>query len=178
MLLFNGVALEDIAPVKIMDIVVSPITMDVTSVDRAVRAGADFVRIRGKTRTVQITFALLVQDQPSRALYMQAIRRWAASTKPGKLLLPDRVGQYLECICTEFPQLSVREWWEVPQIVFTAYDPFFTQVNENCVTCGVIFDVNGNTGKLIWCFRKSGVDMEWKADYYAERINRAGEFNY
>lgn len=144
MLLFNGVALEDIAPVKIVDIVVSPIAMAVTSVDRAVRAGADFVRIRGKTRTVKITFALLVQDQPSRSLYMQAIRRWAASTKLGKLLLPDRVGQYLECICTTFPQLSVREWWEVPQLVFTAYDPFFTQTNENSSACGMAFEVLGS----------------------------------
>lgn len=144
MLLFNGEALEDIAPVKIVDIVVSPISMAVTSVDRAVRAGADFVRIRGKTRTVTVTFALLEQNQPARALYMQAIRRWAASTKPGKLLLPDRVGQYLSCICTTFPQLSVREWWEVGQMVFTAYDPFFTQTNENSSPCGMAFLVQGS----------------------------------
>ena len=50
MLLYNDVGLEDVAPVRVVDIVVSPIAQAVTTVDRAVKSGADFVRIRGKTR--------------------------------------------------------------------------------------------------------------------------------
>lgn len=124
MLLFNGVAFEDVAAVNIVDVVVSPITQAVTAVDRAVVPGADFVRIRGKTRTITVTFALLDQDRDARCESMEAIRRWAASDKPQRLMLPDRIGQYIDAICTTFPQLSIREWWEVGQMVFTSYEPF------------------------------------------------------
>ena len=126
MLLFNGVAFEDVAAVNVVDIVVSPITQAVTAVDRAVLSGSDFVRIRGKTRTITVTFALLDQDRDARCESMEAIRRWAASDKPQRLMLPDRIGQYIDAICTTFPQLSIRERWAVGKIVFTSYEPFFT----------------------------------------------------
>lgn len=38
----------------------------------------------------------------------------------------------------------MREWWEVPQLVFTAYAPFFTQTNENSSACGMAFEVLGS----------------------------------
>lgn len=144
MLLFNGVAFEDVAAVNIVDIVVSPITQAVTAVDRAVVPGADFVRIRGKTRTITVTFVLLDQDRDARCESMEAIRRWAASDKPQRLMLPDRIGQYIDAICTTFPQLSIREWWEVGKIVFTSYEPFFTGTAENSSACGTPFMVHGS----------------------------------
>lgn len=144
MLLFNGVAFEDVAAVNVVDIVVSPITQAVTAVDRAVLPGSDFVRIRGKTRTITATFALLDQDRDARCESMEAIRRWAASDKPQRLMLPDRIGQYIDAICTTFPQLSIREWWEVGKIVFTSYEPFFTGTAENSSACGTPFMVHGS----------------------------------
>ena len=144
MLLFNGVAFEDVTAAKIVDIVVSPVTQAVTMVDRAVLSGADFVRIRGKTRTITVTFALLDQDRDARCESMEAIRRWAASDRPQRLMLPDRIGQYINAICTTFPQLSIREWWEVAQIVFTSYEPFFTSTAESSSACGTPFEVGGS----------------------------------
>ena len=55
MIIFNGVGLETVAPVKIEDILVSPVELSVTARDRPVRAGADFVRIKSGTRTVTIS---------------------------------------------------------------------------------------------------------------------------
>lgn len=144
MLLFDGVALESVAPVRIDDIVVSPVTQAATVVDRAVLSGADFVRIRGKTRTITITFAILTNDMANRATYMQAVRRWAAQGQPCQMMLPDRIGQYIMAVCTTPPSLSLRKWWEVDKMVFTSYEPFFEATGENSSPCGTPFMVNGS----------------------------------
>lgn len=144
MLLYNDVGLEDVAPVRVVDVVVSPIKQAVTTVKRASMPGEDFVRIRGETRTITVTFALLENDRDARRESMETVRRWAAGDRPGRLMLPDRIGQYIEAVCTTFPQLSVREWWEVCQMVFTAYDPFFVSAAENSSACGTPFMALGS----------------------------------
>ncbi len=144
MLLFDGVALESVAPVRIDDIVVSPVTQAATVVDRAVLSGADFVRIRGKTRTITITFAILTNDMQNRATYMQSVRRWAAKAQPCRMMLPDRIGQYIMAVCTTPPSLSLRKWWETVKMVFTSYEPFFESTGENSSACGTPFMVNGS----------------------------------
>lgn len=144
MVLFNGVALESVAPIKVQDIVVSPIAQKVTTIDRATQPGAYFVRVRGTTRTVTISFAVITQVRPTRERHIQAVRRWAESDKPGLLLLPDRVGQYLSAVCTAYPQSNVRAWWDVPTLTFTAYDPFFLDAAENVAPCGQGFMAGGS----------------------------------
>jgi hypothetical protein len=47
MIVFNGTALESVAPVMIEDIRISPISLGVTARERPVRFGADFVRMTG-----------------------------------------------------------------------------------------------------------------------------------
>ena len=70
MIIYNGQALESVAPVKIEDVRVSPIARNPQARQRPVRFGADFVRMGGGTRTVTITLAMLTQNtQP-----MQPIR--------------------------------------------------------------------------------------------------------
>lgn len=123
MIVFNGVALEQVAPVKIVDIRVAPISMSVTARQRPVRWGADFVRVTGGSRTVSIEFALLTDDRETRQNQLAAITRWARSDTPGRLTLPNRRGAYLEAICTALPEPSLRQWWESKlRIVFTTYD--------------------------------------------------------
>lgn len=145
MLIYNGAALEDIAPAQIVDITVSPVKQKVTSRSRAILSGEDFVRIRGETRTIKVTFALLTQDADARAAQAQAVRRWSAATQPQRLLLPDRQTQYINAVCTAPPEISIREWWKVCNMTFTAYDPFFADTDEHSVSCGTGFEVSGSS---------------------------------
>ena len=151
MITFNGVALEQVAPVKIVDIRVSPIQMTATARQRPVTWGADFVRMGGGSRTVAIEFALLTDDRETRQAQLAAITSWARSDAPGKLMLPNRRGVSLEAICTALPEPSLRQWWESKlRIVFTTYDnPYWTSVGEKSVACGTAFAVLGDAPPLM-----------------------------
>jgi hypothetical protein len=151
MIMFNGKALEQVAPVKIVDILVSPIQMSATARQRPVTWGADFVRMTGGSRTVSIEFALLTQDRETRQNQLAAITRWARSDAPGRLQLPNRRGVYLEAICTGLPEPSLRQWWESKlRVVFTTYDnPYWTSIGEKSAACGTQFAVLGDAPPLM-----------------------------
>ena len=151
MIVFNGVALEQVAPVKIVDILVSPIQMTAIARQRPITWGADFVRMTGGSRTVAIVFALLTDDRETRQNQLAAITRWARSDKPGRLQIPNRRGMYLEAICTSLPEPSLRQWWESKlRLVFTTYDnPYWTSISEKSVSCGTAFTVLGDAPPLM-----------------------------
>lgn len=151
MIVFNGVSLGQVAPVKIVDILVSPIQMTATARQRPVTWGADFVRMTGGSRTVSIEFALLTDDRDTRQNQLAAISRWARTDTPGRLQVPNRRGVYLEAICTSLPEPSYRQWWESKlRIVFTTYDnPYWTSVEQKSVACGTQFVVLGDAPPLM-----------------------------
>lgn len=151
MIVFNGAALETIAPVRIDDIKVSPIQRSVTARQRPVQPGADFVRVTEGSRTVTITFALLTNDANIRARQLESISEWARSDTEGWLRLPSRPGMMLQCICTEFPAPSARQWWENKlRIVFTTYEnPYWTDIAEKSAACGTAFTAMGSAPPLM-----------------------------
>lgn len=152
MIIYDGIALEDVAPVKIEDVRVSSIPISATARQRPVTWGADFVRITGGSRTVTITFGLLTMDTDERAAELSRITAWARKTEPKKLRLPWRTGKYLECICTTLPDPSARQWWESKlRIVFTTYDnPYWTADDAKTASCGSTpFAVMGDAPPLM-----------------------------
>ena len=151
MITFNGVSLEQVAPVKIVDVHVSPIKMTATARERPIAWGADYVRLRGGSRTVSIDFALLTMERSKRQDELAAIVRWARTDEPKKLTISERRGQYLEVICTALPEPSLRQWWESKlRIVFTTMDnPYWTSNAEKTVTCGTAFVALGDAPPLM-----------------------------
>lgn len=151
MIVFNGVALEQVAPVKIVDVRISPIQMSATARQRPITWGADFVRLGGGSRTVAIEFALLTQNRAYRQSQLDAIVKWARTDEPKKLSISERPGQYLEVICTGLPEPSLRQWWESKlRVVFTTYDnPYWTATSEKSVACGTAFNVLGDAPPLM-----------------------------
>lgn len=137
MITFNGIGIKDIAPVDIADIVVSTVRRSVVSRDRPILPGAEFVRVTDSTRQVTITLADRTSDMESRISEIEAINAWAATTEPGKLVLPYQGGKYLNALCTSYVEPSYRQWWENKlKLVFTAYDPYFNSPAENHVVIG------------------------------------------
>ena len=151
MITFNGVSLEQVAPVKIVDVHVSPIKMTATARERPIAWGADYVRMRGGNRTVSIDFALLTMERSKRQDELAAIVRWARTDEPKKLTISERRGQYLEVICTALPEPSLRQWWESKlRIVFTTMDnPYWTSNTEKTAACGTAFFAMGDAPPLM-----------------------------
>ena len=151
MIVFNGVALESVANVKIDDIRVSPIKLNPVARGRAIRFGSEFVRMGGGERTVTITFALLDRNEINRHAAIMAISQWAKTDAEYRLELPTEPNRYLMCVCTSKPEPSTRQWWESKlRLVFTCYDnPYWTSKNEKSVSCGTSFNVLGDAPPLM-----------------------------
>lgn len=146
MIYFDSVALESMAPVMIEDIHISPLPLSPVTRQRPIQFGAEYVRMGGSPRTVNITFGLLEMNRDTRAAQLEAITNWAQIGKKKWLQLPHHEGRHLEAVCTALPEPSMRMWWENKlRLVFTCYEnPFWTANEEKAVACGTSFFANGN----------------------------------
>ena len=151
MIVFNGITIGSVAPVKIDDIYVSPISLNPVARARSIRFGSDFVRMGGGERTVAVTFALLEEDKIKRHEYLMAISQWARDDAEYRLELPEEPSRYLTAVCTGKPEPSVRQWWESKlRLVFTCFDnPYWTSKGERSVACGTQFNVLGDAPPLM-----------------------------
>lgn len=170
MIYFNGTALESVAPVKIEDIRVSPITQAPVSRDRALNAGADFIRTRDGTRTIMITFAIIEQDYDTRQQYIEAVTAWATSEKPEPMQLPYHENKVIDVLCTSLPDPSTRQWWESRlSLTFTAFDPYFYATTEKSAECGAQFEVSGNAPPIMRIERTLSEDADDQS--YSDGVN-------
>ena len=151
MIVFNGVDLTETIPVKIEDIVVSPIQIEPVARPRAIQYGSEFVRIHGGERTVTVTFALLDIDVEEREQLMQSLRDWANIGAEYTLELPQFPNRHLECAVTQLPDHSYRKWWENKlRLVFTCFNnPYWTSNDLIEVPCGTQFTIGGSAPPLM-----------------------------
>lgn len=151
MIVFNGVKLENIAPVRVVDVTVGQIDLAPQSRQRPVKFGADFVRMSGGTREIDVTLAALTDDINLRQKQLLDVIAWARTDTEGKLELPGYDGLYLQCICTKLPEISLRKWWDgAMTLTFTCFDnPYWTSENEKTGNCGSMITVLGSAPPLM-----------------------------
>lgn len=151
MIFYNGISMTDIAPVMVEDIRVSPIRYNPVTRQRAVRFGAEFVRMGGGTRTVTISFAVLERNAALRQGWLLALSEWAHTDAEHVLMLPTDPDRHLECVCTSKPEPSTRAWYENKlKLVFTCFNnPYWTGNGENGAACGAQFNVRGDAPPLM-----------------------------
>ena len=151
MISFNGVTLENIAPVKIVDINVYPIKYSATTRSRAIQYGSEFIRMHGGERTIAVTFAILDSNMMTRRQALDAVCEWAKTDAEYRLMIGSEMYRYLTCVCTSRPEPSTRQWWESKlKIVFTCYNnPYWNSVEEKSVACGTAFTALGDAPPLM-----------------------------
>jgi phage-related protein len=151
MIVFNGVSIDSVAPVRIEDIHVSPIAYNPISRPRAIRFGSEFVRMGGGVRTVTISFAILDSKIITRHEAFMNLSKWARTDAEYKLEVPTDPTRYLECVCTSKPDPSTRAWWENKlKLVFTCFsNPYWTSKQERSAACGTQFNALGDAPPLM-----------------------------
>lgn len=151
MIFYNGIALENIAPVMVEDIRVSPIQLNPVVRPRAMQFGSEFVRMCGGERTVTITFAVLEQNKTIRHEHLMNISKWAKTDKEYKIELPTDPVRCLYGVCTAKPEPSTRQWFESKlRLTFTCFsNPFWTSKAEKSVACGTQFIALGDAPPLM-----------------------------
>lgn len=161
MIRFNNVDLTDLLPVKVEDIVVSPIQLNPVARQRAIKFGAEFVRIGGGERKVTVTFALLNSDLNDREAQFQTLRNWASIGAEKTLELPQFENKHLECAVTSLPDHTYRKWWENKlRIEFTCFDnPYWTSNDVIEFPCGTTFSIGGSAPPLMQISRSGVVSL-------------------
>ena len=110
MITLNGINIETAVPgIKIEDIRVSPISLQVKARDRAIETGQEFVRIRGSMRTIIVTCAILEDHRDARRALLDSLTQWARHDTPKPMGLPNHDGKLIDVICTALPDLSTRQ---------------------------------------------------------------------
>ena len=151
MIIYNGIDLTELVPIKIDEIMVSPIQLNPVVRPRAIQYGSEFVRISGGTRKVAVTFALLDMDTDEREQFMQTLRDWASIGSEYTLELPEFTDRHLECAVTSLPDHSYRKWWENKlKIEFTCFNNVYWTSNQLIeVPCGTAFSIGGSAPPLV-----------------------------
>lgn len=151
MIVYNGRDIRSVANVKIEDITVSPIQINPVARERAIQFGADFVRNRGGTRTVTVSFALLDSNIEQRQRGLLYLSEWAKTDKEYQIELQSQPLYYLTGVCTQKPDMTTRKWWENKlKLVFTCFDnPFWTSIAEKTASFGTQFLVYGDAPPLM-----------------------------
>lgn len=122
---FNGVALEDVTPARVVDIAVASPEVQVTSQSQPLLDGARFIRrVRG-VRTVAVSFVLMEEDPLRRRRQLEALIAWLSPAEPVPLRHTPEEKGHLMAVCTQYPDASSRQFWEVLTMVFTAFDPAY-----------------------------------------------------
>ena len=150
MIIFNGVDLEEIVPVKIDDIHVSPIQTTPVARQR-IGMGLDYVRMTGGSRTITVTFALLKSDPIERFQMLEDIKAWARPFEECPLILPMSENRHFDCRCTGYPEPSYRQWWESKlRLVFTTFEnPYITANDEIRANTNEELTIGGTAPPLI-----------------------------
>ncbi|MBR3346034.1 MAG: hypothetical protein IKG37_03035 [Solobacterium sp.] len=158
MIIFDGVNIQSVAKIQIVDVHVSPISYEVAARPNAIVSGSAFVRNRCGTRSVVITFALKEEEMNLRQSFLIAVNEWAKSDKEYRLEIPGHPNHYLMAVCTEKPSPSLRQWWEAGlRLVFTCFEnPFWTDKVEKSVACGTQFNALGDAPPLMCIERTLG----------------------
>lgn len=143
MITFDGIDLASVANVKIEDINVGPIQQSPVARARVIRGGAQFIRPHDGTRTVTVTFQVPEENPVVREQMILNITAWAKQY-PCRLELPFAPDKYLMAACTELPNPSARQWWQIVRLVFTCFDPYWISKAEKSVACGTQFVVLGD----------------------------------
>lgn len=151
MITFNGVSLNSVAPVKVEDVHISPIQLTPVAGSRAIKYGADFVRMGGGARNISVTFAILEKNRVLRHEYLMAVSEWAKTDAEYLFEVPEDPTRGLYCVCTEKPDPSTRQWWENGlRLAFVCFDnPYWTSKYTKAVTCGTQFNVMGDAPPLM-----------------------------
>lgn len=126
----NNIPLESVSnDILILDVQYSAPAFNDNTFNVAKRNGARFVDRIYETNQVSISFEIHTPSIQKRQEICNAVVLWAKNG--GILETNDRVGKFLQCVCTGFPVIeSARDWTKPLKVTFTAYAYPFWQEKE------------------------------------------------
>lgn len=144
---YNGELLQHAVPgAQVTRVVVQPIPIIVSKLNRIAGDGAYRVRQRRGERTITVFVEQKVKaGEAEFTAFARALRLWAESEIEAPLRLPDYPDKYLNCALTQIQNYDLNEWYKPIQLVFTASDdPHFCSDQLSSGRVGTAFTVVGD----------------------------------
>ena len=141
----NGISLASISgDILVLDINPTPAVFGDERIQTAKRYGSRMVRRNYESASVSISFEIHAYDIRKRQEICNAVVKWAKNG--GVLESNDRQGQFLRCVCSQYPAIeSARNWIDPVTVAFTAYEIPFWQEKD---TVSVKLTGTSKTGSL------------------------------
>ena len=176
MILYDNIDISSVADVRVEDVRVSSVKYAPLARSRATSPGSVFVRNRADSRTVIVTFALLKEDRNARQAALDAISAWAKTDQEYRLELPGHPYHFLNAVCTEKPDPSLRQWWEGKlRLVFKCFDdPYWNAKQEKSAACNSDFFVIGDAPPRMRIERDLSAEATNQEYWFVEYKNNAG----
>ena len=161
---FGNVGIDEaVAGIKILDVIIGAVNIENDTNPRIVRAGSDYRRRRHGTRDITVIVELPL-NKDVYADNVRKLRAWAESDEPKALKLPAHKNDLIYASLTGFSEYSLKTWWLPIDLVFTAWDPYFENVNENTASIGSSFSIGGSgepSCRIVHPITESITDPEW-----------------
>ncbi|MEG2621405.1 MAG: phage tail family protein [Clostridia bacterium] len=144
---YNGVALQNAVPgARVLDVVVQPLPISVSKLERLMMDGSNFVRKRVMQRTITIELELPLNDAVGAyAENARKLRSWAEASEEKELEVPDYPSKKIASILTGISDISINEWYKPVKLTFTAFsEPRFVSLTESEGAVGTQFTVAGD----------------------------------
>lgn len=161
---------------KILDISIGSAAIESTTFSRVKKSGSFFVDSRNGARQIVVTIELPL-ERKSRSENARKLRAWAETSEPAPMSLYCVDGE-IEVLMTDFSEYSIRNWWEPIELTFTAWNPFFVDVEAHSAGVGTKFTLGGSGEPFVWiehAVSSELQDPEWVIDG-VKRIKVPGTF--
>lgn len=117
----DGTALSAIDPtIYVLDIEYPEIKKNIGRIKVAKKPGSRIIKEEAESTSVAITFEIHEYDIVKRRDICNKVQKWADGSI---LVVSDRPGQWLRCVCESYPTINARDWTSPVSMTFTAYNP-------------------------------------------------------
>lgn len=146
---FGGQSISECVPLaSILDVKIGAPAIDTSAVVHGTDSGSYFVRTRHKTRIIDIDIELPL-DKSAYPANVRAIRSWATSEEPKRLILDSYSDRYIMASCINLSDFSPKEYWQPVTVRFECWEPYFIGTEPVTAQTGQQFTIAGDTSPLI-----------------------------
>lgn len=141
---FDGIPIGLVVPyANVLDIRIGAPKIETTTIVPGISSGLLFSRNRFSSRVIEVEIELPL-DKESFPENVRAIRAWAASSEPKRLIISAYKDKYIMAICTNLNDISLKQYWKPIVVKFECMEAYFVSISPFSAQIGSPFSIQGD----------------------------------
>lgn len=141
---FDGHAITDFVPyANVLDVRIGHPSIVNSSVTPGLDDGEIFGSRRHSVRVIEVDIELPL-DKDAYPENVHAVRAWANSKQPKRLIVSAYKSKYIMATCSNINDFSQKEYWKPVTLKFECWDAFFVSIQPTMAQVGSAFTINGD----------------------------------